>query len=699
MWFLIAADVVYAERAARMHARNPVPAAAPGDVSTTARWWERPDTVNGRSFSVVFVRPTQVTTAPPPGLPAWPAPGEVYLSPALLASDPQMKDRFGKTVGTISNDGLADAAEFVAYVNPSRPGFFDEVYEPTSHIQGFGNTQNQLYFVNSHQFDRGMSELVPIVLLMAGLPCLALIIVATRSRAELRDRRIALLDSLGAPASMRGLVLAGEALGPIASGVLAASLLVLAVSFTSPVLPFTGYQVWGADLRQALPWLPVLATLLLVGLIATAVIGGIARRSTSGNRPVVTSKSRGRWPFALFIVGISVAAWGSEYRGVAGKIGFVGGAVVTLVALPYAAAQLARLMGRRMARSGRDRGDAERIVAGRWLAARPATLARLSSALVVGLGVIVIGQVITTQFTGPVQDARARYQGFGAELVQVRSRNIPATAQGFLDALRTEKVLRYSPEPSPSTAEPGKEPSGLWVTGDCEALSTLGEMASCPTSPTPPQQVFRTLSAVGQELFMGQEMLPGPTSAVCSCQSPSGGDNALHGFVVLNKAGTDGLHRIEQAAYEHLIGPMMGQPGQSWYVGAAAQAAQTKWLLDIALMGLLALAAAGTLGAASIFLEQAKALGPLSTYRTDVRFYAKIAFWNLALPLGVVGVIGAAVAAALGGLMINLGKGGWMSVPLLVVGLAVVAIAGIAVAVLCGRVAARQALDWRPQGD
>lgn len=91
-----------------------------------------------------------------------------------------------------------------------------------------------------------------------------------------------------------------------------------------------------------------------------------------------------------------------------------------------------------------------------------------------------------------------------------------------------------------------------------------------------------------------------------------------------------------------LIGPMAAQPGQSWYLGAAAQAAQVRWLLDVGLLGIAALAAAGALGAAGVFIEQAQALGPLALY-------------NLAV--AVVGVVGSGVAALLGGLMVNLGKG------------------------------------------
>ncbi|MER5808223.1 hypothetical protein ABT143_08505 [Streptomyces sp. NPDC002033] len=111
------------------------------------------------------------------------------------------------------------------------------------------------------------------------------------------------------------------------------------------------------------------------------------------------------------------------------------------------------------------------------------------------------------------------------------------------------------------------------------------------------------------------------------------------------------------------------------------------------------MAAAGALGAAGVFVEQSQALGPLASYRTGRGFYRRIALYNLALPLTAVGVVGAGAAALLGGLMINLGKGGWMSGGLLGAGLAAAAVSGAAVAWACGRAAGAHAASWAPRGD
>jgi hypothetical protein len=695
VWCLVCADAVHSERAARMVARNPIPvsqgAAADSEV---ARWWERPDTVEGRSVSVIFLRPTTQDAVPPPGLDRWPKPGEAFLSPALREASPAMSDRYGRPAGEISRQGLADASELVAYVNPERRDYFTSVFETTSRISGFGNPSPDRFFIGSHQFDRGVADLYVIILLMAGLPCAALVLVAVRSRAEVRDRRLALLDAMGAPSRVRALVLAGESFTPIAVGIFTASASALALSFVSPTLPFTGYTLWSQDLQAALPELPLTALGVFVALVMLAIAAGIRRTKRASSRPTRISSSRARWPYALFAVGMALAVWGSEHRGASGRTAFVVGAIVTLIALPYAAAQLARLLGRGLAARGFKNGDPVRLVAGRWLAARPAALARLSAALVVGLGIVMIGQVFTTQFTGPAQEARSRYQSSDAEILQVRSREIPATAAEFVSAVGEKNVIRYSPEPGTSTDSPE-----IRLTGNCDALAVLGTIPTCPISPQSAEDVFSNLTPMGHEVFEQGEMVSGPIASICACTAPTGGDKSLYGFLVRNTAGEKGVSAVEQAAYSHLIGPMTARPGQSWFLGAQAQAEQTRWLVDAAMLGLVALACAGALGAAGIFLEQAGALGPLAAFCTERSFYSKVAFWNLSVPLGAVGIVGAIVAAVLGGLLINLGRGGWMSLSLLAVGLTTVAVAGLCVAIVCGRVAANHAQAWRPQGD
>lgn len=364
--------------------------------------------------------------------------------------------------------------------------------------------------------------------------------------------------------------------------------------------------------------------------------------------------------------------------------------MVALIVLPYATARLTRLIGARLARSGGRSGDVARIVAGRWLAARPQALARLSAALVVGLGIIVIGQVITTQFAEPAEAARARHDAAGAGLIQVRSRNIPATADGFVAAVGADRVVRFSPDPSGS---------GLRLTGTCRSLAALGTVTACPDRPVSMERVFGGLSPPGRDVLASRDMLPAPPVAVCACGAPVEGDKALFGFIVVNRDGAAGLDAVERAAYRHLIGPMTTQPGQSWYLGSAAQAAQVRWLLDVGLLGIAALAAAGALGAAGVFIEQSQALGPLAVYQTGRAFYQRIALYTLALPLMAVGVVGVGVAALLGGLVINLGKGGWMSPGLLGAGLTAVAVSGVAVALTCGRTAAAHAASWAPQAD
>ncbi|MFD0267784.1 hypothetical protein ACFVGY_14500 [Streptomyces sp. NPDC127106] len=316
--------------------------------------------------------------------------------------------------------------------------------------------------------------------MLAAVLALGTVCVAARGRSEARERRLLLLDVLGIPVRGRAVVVAAEAARPLVCGILAACALAVTVSVTSLELPFTGYWVWAEDLRAALGWLPACAMGTFIVLLGVSGAGCLVRRRREGAAGVPLGPVR--WPVAERGVRLCCrrGRMGVGAPCTAGKIAFTVGAMAALIVLPYATARLARRIGARLARSGDRRGDAAKIVAGRWLAARPQALARLSAALVVGLGIVVIGQVITTQFTGPADAARTRYNAGGGTLVQVRSRNIPATADAFVAAVGVEQVVRYSPEPGGA---------GVRLTGTCRGLAALGTISSCPVEPVSVEKV------------------------------------------------------------------------------------------------------------------------------------------------------------------------------------------------------------------
>ncbi|MFE6071250.1 hypothetical protein [Streptomyces sp. NPDC056525] len=170
-------------------------------------------------------------------------------------------------------------------------------------------------------------------------------------------------------------------------------------------------------------------------------------------------------------------------------------------------------------------------------------------------------------------------------------------------------------------------------------------------------------------------------------------------LIVFNTEGDAGADRVWEAAYRTLGLPMLQVPVESGMLGAQARAGYVKWVLDAALIGLAALVLAGMVGAASVFDDQARGLGPIASFRNDRRFYVQVAFWNLSVPLAVVGV-GAGVATyVLGQMLLSIGDGGELSAGLVATGSLLIALGGLVVAVVCGEIAVRRARTWRPTGD
>ncbi|MFI2264484.1 hypothetical protein [Streptomyces tubercidicus] len=116
---LVATAATWEGREQRGAAR--VPTLADHGHQAAALWSRYWDSCQGRQFTVVVIAPLTKDAPLPPGVARWPAPGEVFLSPAL-AEGPASEDfthRYGTSVGTVSAEGLASPGERLAYVRPT----------------------------------------------------------------------------------------------------------------------------------------------------------------------------------------------------------------------------------------------------------------------------------------------------------------------------------------------------------------------------------------------------------------------------------------------------------------------------------------------------------------------------------------------------------------------------------------------------
>lgn len=686
LWAVLAGNLVLNGRHDRALARSPVqPQQA---TASTGRWFERVDTLQQRAYSVVFLEPPAAgSLRPPPGLTTWPAPGQAMLSPALRrAADGALDSRYGAVVGDIEPSGLVDPGEWLVYLRSSSSTPLAELDRPTI-VSGFGS--GGIYPFGSQQTDRAQSDLFLALLGCLGLPTAVLVVLAARSQAEARDRRLALLESIGASRRARALVVLGEAAVPIAVGALTAAAAAATTAAAGLHLPVVGYSLSRMDLRAGLVLLPVLALAAILVVAGTVVVMHLSSRSTAGNRPRPIGAPLSRRRLWLFGGSVATAAVGVSLGGTDGGNLFALGLVATLATTPLVAGHLSALLGGLIARRGRRRGRVAALVGGRWLAARPALVARLGAALVISLGLLAQVQVLVSEYTSTEREATAISRTTGRDIVTIQTTRLTAQSEAaFRSQLPASTAVLVVT--APATGE-------TVLSGPCSALQQIGPLARCPGTPVALTQAFQQPTERARAL--GLSVL---SPQVLAMDRPivNGNDSRDLGLIAVNTSGAVGLDRIKQAAYATLATPIVSEPGEAFLVGARDRARIVNWLLLLAGIGILVLLAAGATSAAATFASQARDLGPLAAYTGDRRLYLEVAGWNIAVPLATTAAVGGAVALLLASLQLHLSNGGGRFSPSFL-GLCVALAIGTALvtALVAGLTAARAANTWTPVGD
>lgn len=297
-WGFVAAQAVADRHDQRLLDRGP--AFTTDDSTTVAYWYDRIDYLNDRQFLVVYVAPVDVNAKPPPGLPRWPRPGEAFVSEALLAADSGARDRYGQLAGTIGNDGLLDSTEWLVYTSPLDLAAFARV-DRNTRVSGFGRAGGDRPVGNANIATTiGSAEITWLFVVVVAFPALILVVTAVRTGAERRDRRLALLDSLGAPGTARAWSLVGEAVRPIAIGSAFGAAASAITTWIDTPIPGTGFTVWASDLDGSRWWIPAVGSGVGAGLLALVVLVQLRPRSAGQTRPQSLSPQLRYWPQVVF---------------------------------------------------------------------------------------------------------------------------------------------------------------------------------------------------------------------------------------------------------------------------------------------------------------------------------------------------------------------------------------------------------------
>jgi hypothetical protein len=255
----------------------------------------------------------------PPGLPAFPAPGEVWVSPALAAEvashpDDALRARWpGEIVGTIGDEGLTRPDELVvlvglpagALVPTDRSAGVDHrmggpfTWSDTVRVSGFSTAGT------AHGVVLLITALAAIGAMLLLVPALQLSAAAARFTTNRRSVRLAALRLAGATpgqiltmAAMEAV--AASALGA-AVGIAAAAVLLRPLS----LVPLAGGSWFAGDLWPGLAGVAAIA--LVVIAVNTASVLVTLRRAASAPLGVVTGQRRRR-PTALRLL-VASALW------------------------------------------------------------------------------------------------------------------------------------------------------------------------------------------------------------------------------------------------------------------------------------------------------------------------------------------------------------------------------------------------------
>ncbi|MER5932865.1 FtsX-like permease family protein [Streptomyces sp. NPDC002054] len=638
------------------------------DVNQTYRTYG----VDGR-----LIEPEGPKAPLPPGLKAFPKPGELVVSPALdrlmkTGEGKLLRERLdGPIVATIGKAGLVGPGDLFFYIGAE--GLKDAPGLPIHRVDSFGSA------VESPPLDPVLTLLVLLVFVALLMPVAVFIAAAVRFGGDRRDRRLAALRLVGADGRMVRRIAGGEALaGSLVGLVLGAGLFLLARGLVEQV-EFSQRSVFGSDLEPTL-WL---AALVVVAVPAAAVgvtlfaLRGVVIEPLGVVRTATPRKRRIWWRLLLPVAGLGLLA---PLMGRGNEAGYfnewqVGGGVVLLLIgitalLPWL---LERIVGRL---GGGGGGGVSWQLAVRRLQLTSGTAARLVN----GIAVAVAGAIALQMLFAGVENDYTEDTGHDPSRASLSvMTRAPIDQVDELGAAlgKAKGVTQAVPLAGTAAAhQPTTPGNAISVTvGSCTALAEVATLPSCRDGdvfllggPTPEER-----AKAGDKLFVGNIYghpdapapgvwtVPAAARPATARPSPLGnlqtgllvthaaapkGDSSLgysHVYVKIDPKVPDALDRARNAAFkadpmavamtmqQRATTPRFSSIRTGLFVGAAAV--------------LVLIGASLLVSQLEQLRERRKLLSALVAFGTKRSTLSLSVLWQTALPIGL--GVGLAIAVGL----------------------------------------------------
>ncbi|MEH0973846.1 FtsX-like permease family protein [Micromonospora sp. CPCC 205546] len=502
----LAAPGVAERQDGRIGDREPVLAASAGTAGCfKLRTVE--DNVGSRPLRRVAVWNATAQSPRPPGVLAWPAAGEIVVSPALaelIGDDARAAARFPqRVVGVVGPAGLVAPDELLAYVGV-----------PAAEADRAGGAQC-VERIGTQIRHRGASwtgaveeVLRPAVLVPVGMAVFVLIplgiflAASARLSAATRERRLAALRLLGADARQTQVVNAVETGAVAAVGAAIGTAGWLAARGGTEQLNL-GHLHWFAEDLALSPFTVAMTTVGLPLYAVAVATGAFARlrgnplhafRNAASRRPALLRIA----PITCGVALLAGAAALPATRAYWALLAFAAGLVLTAVGLPLVTPLLVQTMWQRLNR--RPGLPPALRIAGRRALASDGAAARLVATVGVTLFAAGIG-------LGAAEHVRlAESLATPSAPAQLKLTLDGAVNPTVLDALRATPGIRGASQYEYASAELGAEQRADVMIASCADVRGLFDGAEACS----PERVYRL--HINSPDFAGEPQLPAGTT-------------------------------------------------------------------------------------------------------------------------------------------------------------------------------------------
>ncbi|MFC8423573.1 ABC transporter permease [Streptomyces sp. NPDC057236] len=644
---------------------------------------------DGRDIRGRLLEPEGAKAPLPPGLREFPAPGEMWVSPALrelLDSDggELLRERLPyDIVGTIGEQGLIGSQELAYYAGAEGLAQWagDGI---VGRIDSFGDPNPV-----EEEMDPVLVLLVLVVFVVLLMPVAVFIAAAVRFGGERRDRRLAALRLVGSDGGMTRRIAAGEALGGALLGLVFGTGFFLAGREFAASVEVFRISVFPSYLNPS----PLLALLVAVAVPGAAVLvtllalRGVVIEPLGVVRTARPARRRLWWRLLLPLAGIGMlfpmVGQGRE-NGEFNQYLVTGGVICLLVGVT---ALLPWIVETVVARLGA--GSVSWQLAVRRLQLSSGAAARMVN----GIAVAVAGAIALQMLFAGVEDDYTKATDYDVTRAQMQVR-VPTGMELGAAAAKLEKTegvrqVHALSEGYLYDVQPPKEPQyGVLLTiGDC---ATLREVAKLPDCRNGDAFALRggdydsdtaTLNKPGRKLYLEMPESSGGNEAVVwtlpegvrpadSVEDPTG--TKRNGFLMTPGAMPPGLAKAVSGELYLVIDdsvPYAREHVRNTAAGIDPLATPMTWTdtnlseryesirqgLFVGATAVLALIGASLLVSQLEQLrERRKLLSALVAFGTRRRTLSLSVFWQTAIPIGLGLLLASVVGVTLGTVLLKM---------------------------------------------